>query len=337
MSTLHAPFAPGSVSLRLYPHQLDQPTAVLDELQHQAALAVGSGFDGVMLSERHGGAWGQIPNPLQAAGWLLGSMPTGWVAPCPLLLPLRRTAIAAEEIAWLDARFAGRVGVGFASGGNEADFRIVGVPFDERNARFDRALRDIVAMLRGSDGPDALTADAAVSADAPTTDPAIARARRVGIPVVSAAMSMNAARRAADLGIGIIGSSLLGEQRTRELADRFHASGGTGPHIVIVRVWLGSPPWELVERQLGEYRHASGGTLSTATGEGLIHGDDAADIASRVAQRLRSTSGDALNVRVHIAGLAPAVAREQIEALGVEVLPRLRAEWHPMSDARWKS
>ena len=313
MSPLRAPFAPGSVSLRLYPHQLDQPTAVLDELQHQAALAIRSGFDGVMLSERHGGAWGQIPNPLQAAGWLLGAMPEGWVAPCPLLLPLRRTPIAAEEIAWLDARFAGRVGVGFGSGGNEADFRVVGVPFEERNERFDRSLRDIVAMLRGNDDAQ--------------TDPAIVRARRVGIPLVSAAMSTHAVRRAAELGIGIIGSSLLGEERTRALADRFHARGGTGPHIVIVRVWLGTPPWALIDRQLGEYRHASGGAVSTATEEGLIHSDDAADIASRVVQRLRATSADALNVRVHIAGLDPAVAREQIEVIGRDVLPTVRAEW----------
>ena len=309
-----APFARGSVSLRLYPHQLDQPTAVLDELQLQAALAIRNGFDGVMLSERHGGAWGQIPNPLQAAGWLLGAMPEGWVAPCPMLLPLRLTPIAAEEIAWLDARFAGRVGVGFGSGGNEADFRVVGVPFEERNERFDRSLREIVATLRGDDEAH--------------TDPAIVRARRVGIPLVSAAMSTHAVRRAAELGIGIIGSSLLGEDRTRALADRFHASGGTGPHIVIVRVWLGAPPWALIDRQLGEYRHASGGAVSTADDEGLIYSDDAADIASRVVQRLRATSADALNVRVHIAGLDPAVAREQIETIGREVLPRVRAEWH---------
>lgn len=313
----HAPFAPGSVSLRLYPHQLDQPTAVLDELQHQAALAIRSGFDGVMLSERHGGAWGQIPNPLQAAGWLLAAMPAGWAAPCPLLLPLRLTQVAAEEIAWLDARFAGRVGVGFGSGGNEADFRVVGVPFEERGERFDRALRDVVAILLGGGDDD----------DPAPGDPAILRARRVGIPLVSAAMSNKAARRAAELGIGIIGSSLLDENRTRDLVDRFHANGGTGPHIVIVRVWLGTPPWALIDRQLGEYRHASGGAVSTATGEGMIHGDDAADIASRVVRRLHATRADALNVRVHVAGLAPAAAREQIEAFGREVLPRLRTEW----------
>ncbi|MEO5838077.1 MAG: LLM class flavin-dependent oxidoreductase [Acidimicrobiales bacterium] len=312
--SVYPPFARGSVSLRLYPHQLDEPTAVLDELQHQAALAIGSGFDGVMLSERHGGAWGQIPNPLQAAGWLLGAMPAGWVAPCPLLLPLRRTQVAAEEIAWLDARYPGRVGAGFGSGGNEPDFRLVGVPFEERNERFDRSLREIVALLRGNGDP------------APG-DPAIARARRVGIPLVSAAMSHKAVRRAAELGIGIIGSSLLDEARTRELVDRFHASGGTGPHIVILRVWLGTPPWTLIDRQLGEYRHASGGAMSTAAEEGMIHDDDAADIASRIVHRLRATRADALNVRVHVVGLTPAAAREQIEAVGREVLPQVRAEW----------
>ena len=307
------PFAPGSVSLRLYPHQLDQPTAVLDELQYQADLAVRSGFEGVMLSERHGGAWGQIPNPLQAAGWLLGAMPNGWVAPCPLLLPLRQSAIAAEEIAWLDARFAGRVGVGFGSGGNEPDFRFVGVPFDERNERFDRSLREVVALLRGA--PDAVA------------DPAISRARRVGVPLLSAAMSTKAARRAAELGIGIIGSSLLDETRTRALVDRYHDAGGRGPHVVIVRVWLGEPPWELVDRQLGEYRHAAGGTLTTATEEGMIHGTDAGAIAARIVERVEATRADALNVRVHVAGLDPSVAREQISTVGTEVLPRVRAEW----------
>ena len=38
----------------------------------------------------------------------------------------------------------------------------------------------------------------------------------------------------------------------------------------------------------------------------MIHSDDAADIATRVVQRLRATRADALNVRVHVAGLDPA-------------------------------
>src|SRR5215467_10899633 len=116
-----APFAPGSVSLRLYPH-LDLPAhAIVEELRAQAALAAGHGFDGVMTSEHHGGFAGYLPNPLQAAGWLLESMPSGWAAPCPLLLPLRPPALVAEEVAWLAARFPERVGVGVAAGALDAD------------------------------------------------------------------------------------------------------------------------------------------------------------------------------------------------------------------------
>ena len=75
-------------------------------------LAVDSGFAGIMTSEHHGGFPGYLPNPLQVAGFILDSTPIGWAAACPLLLPLRPTALVAEEVAWLAARYPGRVGVG---------------------------------------------------------------------------------------------------------------------------------------------------------------------------------------------------------------------------------
>ena len=77
------PFAPGSVSLRLYPH-LDLPAAeIVDELRAQAALAAESGFDGVMTSEHHGGFAGYLPEPAAGrrlvprgdAGGLGGALP----------------------------------------------------------------------------------------------------------------------------------------------------------------------------------------------------------------------------------------------------------------------
>src|SRR5215204_6702544 len=111
-----APFAPGSVSLRLYPHNDLPAPAIVDEMRAQAALGVERGFDGVMTSEHHGGFAGYSPNPLQLAGWSLEAMATGWAAACPLLLPLRPVGIVAEEVAWLAARFPGRVAVGVAPG-----------------------------------------------------------------------------------------------------------------------------------------------------------------------------------------------------------------------------
>ena len=86
------PLAAGSVSLRLYAAALDAE-AILEELCAQAATGARAGFDGVMFAEHHGGFAGYAPNPLQAAGWLLDAMPSGWCAPCPLLLPLRPVAV----------------------------------------------------------------------------------------------------------------------------------------------------------------------------------------------------------------------------------------------------
>jgi len=66
-----APLAPGSVSMRLYPHN-DLPAAdILEELREQARLAIGAGLNGVMTNEHHNGFAGYMPNPVQTAGWLL--------------------------------------------------------------------------------------------------------------------------------------------------------------------------------------------------------------------------------------------------------------------------
>src|SRR5688572_17570670 len=136
--------------MRLYPHnELDDAGAVVAELQGQARLAAEVGFDGVMTSEHHGGFAGYSPNPLQIAGWLLEAMPTGWCAPCPMLLPIRPVALVAEEVAWLAARFPERVAVGVAPGALPLDFEVMGVAFDERMTAFRAGLGPLVAMLRG--------------------------------------------------------------------------------------------------------------------------------------------------------------------------------------------
>src|SRR4051794_33042401 len=173
---MNQPFAPGSVSLRLYPHGDLPATRIIDELCGQAALGAQHGFDGVMTSEHHAGFHGYLPNPLQTAGWCLEAMADGWAAPCPPLLPLRPAALVAEEIAWLAARFPGRVGLGVASGALPADFEIMHVPMDDLAKRFTAAFEELAGILDGS-APGALA-----------TDPAIAAATERPIPVLSAAM-----------------------------------------------------------------------------------------------------------------------------------------------------
>jgi len=96
------------VSLRLYPHDLEAPQQVAI-LRRQAARAAELGYDGVMVSEHHADFPGYLPNPVQLAGILLESMASGWVAPCPMLLPLKPHALIVEDLARLAATHPGRV------------------------------------------------------------------------------------------------------------------------------------------------------------------------------------------------------------------------------------
>ena len=183
-----------------------------------------------MTAEHHGGFAGYLPNPLQVAGWCLEAMTTGWAAPCPLLLPLRPPAMVAEEIAWLAARFPGRVGVGVASGALPADFEIMGLTMHDLTARFSAALEVVAGMLSGRD------------AGALATDPAIAACADRPVTILSAAMGFTAVRRAARVGAGLILDSLSAPDRCRELIDAYHDAGGDRPCVLVRRAWVGEPP-----------------------------------------------------------------------------------------------
>jgi len=312
---VQAPFAPGSVSLRLYPHNDLPAPAIVEELCAQAALGAERGFDGVMTSEHHGGFAGYLPNPLQVAAWCLEAMPRGWAAPCPLLLTLRPPALVAEETAWLAARFPGRVGVGVAAGALQDDFEIMGLPMDDRATRFANGLEALVGALNGSD-PRGLSGD-----------PAIKACAEHPVPVVSAAMSFNADRRAARHSVGILFDSLSTPERCRELSDAYRAAGGTGPCILIRRAWLGDPPREGVARQVDVYRsYAPVASQTHWEGEQLVASTSAGDVAAGLADAARRAGADAVNIRIHVSGVTPEAAHEQIARLGDDVIPALREE-----------
>jgi alkanesulfonate monooxygenase SsuD/methylene tetrahydromethanopterin reductase-like flavin-dependent oxidoreductase (luciferase family) len=310
-----APLAPRSVSLRLYPHDDLEPAALVAELTGQAALAAEHGFDGVMTSEHHGGFAGYLPNPLQVAGWCLDAMPRGWAAPCPLLLPLRPAALVAEEAAWLAARFPGRVGVGVAAGALPADFEVVGLTMEGLATRFAASLEELVAMLRGQ--VEGVLAG----------DPAIAACAAAPVPLVSAAMGFTAVRRAARLGVGILFDSLSTATRCRTLTDAYREAGGPGPCVLIRRAWLGEPPRSRLDEQLDRYRSYTPRAAQAHWGEEdrqLVDGADPTTVVDGLLAVARSVDADALNLRVHVPGVAPASVREQITGLGEEVVPRVR-------------
>jgi alkanesulfonate monooxygenase SsuD/methylene tetrahydromethanopterin reductase-like flavin-dependent oxidoreductase (luciferase family) len=280
----------------------------------EARLAEEVGFDGVMLSEHHGGFPNYLPNPLLAATWALEATTTSWAAACPLLLPLRPVSQLVEDLAWTSHRFPGRLGAGFAAGALPLDFEMAGVPFDEMNDRFRAALPEVVDALRGAaSGPVARDAGVAALADA-------------AVPVVSAAQSPAAGRRAGGLGIGLLFDSLVSIERAAAVSAVHEAAGGGGARILIRRAWVGTPPSSATGEQMARYARAAPDAARAhwAADGGLVAAPDPAEVAERLASQMRSAGCDALNLRVFQAGMSAPEVRQQIERLGTDVLPLLR-------------
>jgi alkanesulfonate monooxygenase SsuD/methylene tetrahydromethanopterin reductase-like flavin-dependent oxidoreductase (luciferase family) len=308
------PFGRGSVSIRLYPHNELDPGDIVRELCTQASLSLRLGFDGVMTSEHHGGFAGYLAQPLQMATFVLEENATGWVAAAPLLLPLRATALVAEEVAWLNARHPGRVGVGVAAGALPLDFEAARIDPADAPRLFKTELPRLVAMLRGEDLHQL------------AGDPALSSCRRNPVPVLSAAVSSAAARRAAQCGAGILMEGMSGLDRLTTLTEAFDSAGGSGSKVLIRRVWVGRIQTDLVQQQRAVY-DAYSGANNVFGDDQTISSADPVEVAGRLCEIAQLAGVDALNLRVHLPGMAPAAVREQIEILGTEVVRLLKDRW----------
>jgi alkanesulfonate monooxygenase SsuD/methylene tetrahydromethanopterin reductase-like flavin-dependent oxidoreductase (luciferase family) len=312
-SSLSPPLARRSVSLRVYPADLS-PGDVVADLRAQARAAEEAGFDGVMTSEHHGGFPNYLPNPLLAATWLLEATSRIWAAPCPLVLPLRPVSQVAEDLAWTHHRFPGRVGVGVCAGALPVDFELAGVPFGELFPRYRAGVVELLAALAGRpDGPLA-------------GEPGIAGLRAGDIPVVAAVQAERTVRRAASQGIGVLFDSLQTVERTRALTDAYREAGGTGPTVLIRRLWVGPAPTANMAVQMDRYRGYASPRAMAQWGDddALIAGASGVEVADRLHDALARSGCDTVNVRVFLAGLTPSQVRDQIEHHGAETLPRLR-------------
>jgi alkanesulfonate monooxygenase SsuD/methylene tetrahydromethanopterin reductase-like flavin-dependent oxidoreductase (luciferase family) len=312
--TTSAPFEPGSISLRLYPHNELDASGIIRELCDQAKLGLSDGFDGIMTSEHHGGFAGYLPNPLQISAFILEETASGWVAPCPVLLPLRPVGQFCEEIAWLSARHPGRVGLGVAAGALPLDFEAMDVRLVDAVPLFKERLPRIVHMLQGRDLREL------------EGDRALQECSSSPIPVLSAAGSMTASRRAAACGAGILTDGMSTIPRLRKICDAYDAGGGTQPKVIIRRVWLGAPRSELIGRQRVVYDTYSADRQQFAEDQ-TITAREPREMADRLFDTWQSTGADAINLRVHLPGVAPVEAREQITLVAEQVLPLLRARW----------
>lgn len=304
---------PGSVGVGLYLHDLPAVQAV-DRLVSQAVLAEQAGFDSATVAEHHAGFRSYLPNPILAASWMLAETERIWSGPNPLLLPLRDVPTVAEDLAWLDARFPGRVAGGLAAGYQEADFvALRRAGFETRGRTYGEQVLELAAILRGEDaGP--IGRDHAVSGLAGRT-----------VPLVGAAGSPAAARRGAKAGIGLLYDSMATNEDLARVVGYHADAGGGGPRLLGRRVWVGDPPMHLFEAQLAAYKGKAdaGSWLQAATTAALLHGP-AEQVIEQVLAAASAARATALALRVHLPGLEPGAADDQIRRLGEEVLPGLR-------------
>ena len=219
-----------------------RPKRVVAELCHQAGIALRNGFDGVMTSEHHGGFAGYMAQPLQMASFVLAEHEVGWAAAAPLLLPLRPTALVAEEVAWLRARHPGRVGLGVAAGCPTARFR----SGRREPGRFGRSRSKL--SCRGWSPCSAVTIWDSSKRTRPSRP-----VEPVPFPVLSAAVSTTAATRAARCGAGILLEGMSSPERFAALTRAFDEADGQGAKVLIRRVWLGRSQSDLIEAQRAVY------------------------------------------------------------------------------------
>jgi alkanesulfonate monooxygenase SsuD/methylene tetrahydromethanopterin reductase-like flavin-dependent oxidoreductase (luciferase family) len=314
MSCTPMPFARGGISVGIHPTASGRAREAIEQLFAQARAADRSGFDGVTVSEHHGGGGGggYLPNPLAAAGWLIPDLARAWAAPAPLLISLRSPNLVVEEIAWLAARFPGRIGLCVGPGFAPLDFDVAEVPLAERQRRYRSGLTRLAEALAGA-APDQLHGDLAVAALAPGSVPLVAT---LGGPIGAA----NAGRA----GAGAMIDSFASVEKARTLFDRYTEAGGKGPRVLCRRAWLGAPDPGRMESLARSYGSLGSGSAIGAPQADFVATPDPEEMAGILAQSVREANADALLLRFYFQGVTEADMEEQISRTGSEALPHLR-------------
>ena len=188
------------------------------------------------------------------------------------------------------------------------------VPFDEIVDRFKVALPLVVDALRGRD-------------DSPLgRDRAVRRLADDPMPIVIAAQSAPACRRAARLGCGVLYDSLQSCEVSARLGAAHREAGAETGRVLIRRVWIGDPPASEMAAQMGHYRsYANEAATKNWSDESLVHGASPAAAADALLEVLDASDCDTVNVRVHVKGLTPDQVDTQLDLHAAGFVERVRA------------
>jgi probable F420-dependent oxidoreductase len=189
------------VRLGIHLPQFREPVAG-DVLARAAADAEAAGADDLWVSDHVLLPAGStrppesFHDPLTVLTWAAASTRRAGLGTSVLVAPYRHPVLLAKALASLDALSGGRVICGLASGWHEGEFAALGVPFGERGARTDEAIRVMRALWSGEgDVAGRFTRVEGVRLSPPP-------ARAGGPPIWIGGNSDAALRRAARLGDG---------------------------------------------------------------------------------------------------------------------------------------
>ena len=306
-------FGQGHISLGIFLH-LGDHRKMLQLMLSQASSALNVGFDGVTFPEHHGGRSSYPPDPLLITAQVLSREPRGWCAPAPTLPLLRSARVLAENLAWLDTSFEGRIGAALGAGFDKSDFDAVGAGFDDRMSRFRFSSLELSKLLWELPRLEDL-----IGVGEPTPI--------VKTPVLIATRGPQNAKFAGESGFGLFLPPLPPEV-ARSLVDVYSAAGGRGPVTVSSWVWLGAAPTESVDA-LNNAISSTQGDLSWRDDSSVIQvisSREPMEIVSKLANLTELSGGTNLHLRLHLPGISAQAINKQITLLGQEVLPALHAE-----------
>lgn len=307
------PFQAGSVSVGLHLLADGDAATHAARIVEQAQTAEAAGFSGVTFAEHHGGFPGYMGLPGLAANWVLGATQRIWAAPAPYLLNFRNPILAAEELAWTNARFPGRFAAALAPGYARSDFELLGIEFEDKAKRFEELLGTLFETIeaRGSGADDSCFR---YWAEHPA-------------PIVAAANTKPGVRRAARFGMSLYFPGGETRERVREMIAAYREAGGTGTVTKVRPMWLGDPPPGAVEKREAMYQAAAvkGSRQAAGFAEKFLFGD-ADFVAEELARDIEEIGLDALNLRFHLdEGGDHRWVCDQIAEFGAEVMPGLGA------------
>lgn len=310
-----------------------------------ARLAETLGFDSVWVSEHHGSSDGYLPSLLPVLAALATATDRMLLGTGVLLVPFHHPLRLAEDAAVVDQISGGRVVLGLGLGWREEEFRMFGIPYNER---LRRTIETVEILRRAWTGERFSHEGKIFRLDEVKVTPP--PARDGGPPLYLGGHVETAVRRAGRLADGYIRSrsGLDAAQESLRWAEESARETGKDPEALGFAllqnafVWEDGDAWEVVRdgvaHQLGVYPawHAGADTpgrplVVTPPDEETLRQTTPAGDRHVVLRALRpivnafaGRNEFHLVVRLHYPGMDFATSARAVELFGTEVLPALK-------------